>query len=119
MLCLFFFPSLRLLRLQGLCPARIQPHREDMGFPLGLTAAVCEKSTLLHSCISLRPGNAAFCSSQTNPGTPPLCIQLLLFNLMQNDLLIYQPETGTLLSQSRAALLQPAWLPSIPSQHWP
>lgn len=49
---------------------------------------------------------------------PPLCIQQLLLNLMQSNLHIYQPEAGTLLSQSRAALLQRG-SQSIPSQHWP
>lgn len=111
--CAYFSPQAwRLLRLQGPCPARIQPHRQHMGFPLAVTAAAYDKPSFLHSCMALRPGNAGFCLSQTNSGTPSLCIEL------QNNLHIYQPGRGALLSQGRAALLQPVWLPSIPSQHW-
>lgn len=92
--CCAWFSSqgCRLLRLQGPCSARVQPHREDMAFPLALTAAVYEKPSFLHSCIALRPGNAGFCPSQTNPGTPLLWIQLL--NLMQSNLHIYQAKIG-------------------------
>lgn len=43
----FSSQACRSLGLRGLCPARIQRHREDQGFPLALTAAGYEKPGVL------------------------------------------------------------------------
>lgn len=52
----FSSQACRPLRLRGLCPARIWPHREGEGFPLALTAAGYEKPRFLHHLHCLEAG---------------------------------------------------------------